>query len=163
MSKVPTLDQIMAMDSTSRRALYNNATKLDSPESKQVALLILKHRLLATERGGLPHEDPVVMEMERLIGSSECREAMKTASDAGLPAMAGADPLLRQALGDDYGKFDTTSWAGTFAAAEMESLGYRQTRKKPMPEGSVAKTAAFFEKVSKVEVAAAGAKQGGGQ
>jgi hypothetical protein len=145
-SKVPTLDQIRAMSAASRRTLYNNAIQLQTPESKAVARLIVEHRLLTTEAGGLPHEDPIVLEMERVISSPEGREAMKSASDAGHPAMAGVDPMLREVLGDDYGKFDTTSWAGTFAAAEMESMGYRQTRKKPMPEGSVAKTAAFFER-----------------
>lgn len=60
--------------------------------------------------------------------------------------MAGVDPMLSAALGSQYGGHDTTSWAGTLVAEVMAEAGYIQTRKKPMPEGSVAKTAAFFER-----------------
>lgn len=71
---------------------------------------------------------------------------LKQASDDGLPAMAGVDHMLADALGSKYGDHDTTSWAGTFMADVMVEAGYVQTRKKPMPRGCIAKTAAFFEK-----------------
>ncbi len=60
--------------------------------------------------------------------------------------MAGVDHMLADALGSKYGDHDTTSWAGTFMADVMVEAGYVQTRKKPMPRGCIAKTAAFFEK-----------------
>jgi hypothetical protein len=146
MSKVPTLEQITAMTAQARRSLYNNAAKLDTDDARQVMRLIADNRLLASNTGGLPHEDPVVLAMEQIIQSPAGRAAAKEASDADWPAMAGVDPMLRESLGEEYGKFDTTQWAGSLVAVEMESMGYVQTRKKPMPEGSVAKTAAFFQK-----------------
>ena len=146
MPKFPSLEDIVAMQPEARRTLYTNAMKHESDEAKTIVRLIADNRLLASKAGGLPHEDPVILAIESIIQSPEGRAAAKAASDAGLPAMAGVDPLLRAGVGDDYGTFDTTSWAGTFVAAEMESMGYRQTCKKPMPTGSVAKTAAFFER-----------------
>ena len=146
MAKVPTLEEIAAMTPAKRRSLYKNATRLQTPEAKEIVRLIGDNRLLATNTGGLPREDPVIMEIESLISSPEGRAALKKASDHGLPALAGVDGLLRERLGEDYGTLDTTGWAGSFAAIEMESMGYRQTRKKPMPAGTVAKTAAFFER-----------------
>ena len=144
--KIPTLEKIIGMTAEARRTLHRNASKLDTEGARLVVKLITENRLLASASGGLPHEDPVVLAMESVITSDEGRAAAKAATDAGLPAMAGVDPLLRKYVGNDYGSFDTTSWAGTFVAAEMETMGYRQTRKKPMPPGSVAKTAAFFER-----------------
>jgi hypothetical protein len=144
--KVPTLEKIVAMTPQARRNLYNNALKLGTAEAKLVVKLIADNRLLASNAGGLPHEDPIILEMEEIIQSTAGRAAAKAASDDGLPAMAGVDPLLQDALGEDYGTFDTTNWAGSLVAIEMESMGYVQTKKKKMPDGCVAKTAAFFEK-----------------
>lgn len=144
--KTPTLEKIIAMTPEERRTLHRNASKLGTEDARLVVKLVTENRLLATASGGLAHEDPVVLAIESVITSEEGRAAAKEATDAGLPAMAGVDPLLRKHVGEDYGTFDTTSWAGTFVAAEMESMGYRQTSKKPLPPGSVAKTAAFFER-----------------
>ena len=101
---------------------------------------------LTTDSGGLTRDHPIIQRLEDVCRSDEGRAAARSASDEGLPAMAGVDPLLVRELGADYGTFDTTSWAGGFVAEEMEAQGYRQTRKKPMPAGCVAKTAAFFER-----------------
>jgi hypothetical protein len=54
--------------------------------------------------------------------------------------------MLREALGNDYGPFDTTSWAGTFVAEEMRKLGYKADGQRPLPTGCVAKSGAFFRK-----------------
>lgn len=147
MPKIPTLEQIVRMSPTERRTLYNNALKLGTGEAKLVVKLIADNRLLASSGGGLPHEDPVILEIEAIIASDQGRAKAKEAADTGLPALAGVDPLLQAGLGEDYGTFDTTNWAGSFVAIEMESMGYVQTgKKKKMPEGCVAKTAAHFEK-----------------
>jgi hypothetical protein len=52
------------------------------------------------------------------------------AADNGLPPLEGVDPMLRDALGADYGPFDTTRWAGIFAAKEMRETRL-QARRKP--------------------------------
>lgn len=146
MKKFIDLEKIAAMNVQQRRTLYNNARKTEGDDARLIERLIVENRLLVSNTGGLPHEDPVILKIEEVIQSPAGRAAAKKATDEGLPAMAGVDPLLRSGLGDDYGTYDTTSWAGTFVAAEMEQMGYVQTQKKPLPTGSVAKTAAFFVK-----------------
>jgi hypothetical protein len=101
---------------------------------------------LTTDAGGLTRDHPTIQRLEEVCRSEEGCVAAKRANDGGLPAMAGVDPLLVREPGSDYGTFDTTSWAGTFVAEEMEAQGYWQSRRKQMPARSVAKTAAFFER-----------------
>jgi len=145
MAKLPSADDIRAMTPAQRRTLYENAHKSKLPEARSLIDLILSAGL-TTDAGGLTRDHPVIQRLEDVCRSDEARAAAKKATDEGMPAMAGVDPLLVRELGADYGSFDTTSWAGGFVAEEMESQGYRQTRKKPMPVGCVAKTAAFFER-----------------
>ena len=144
--KLPSLSQIMAMSASQRQTLYRNAVKLGTPEAKAVIALIVQNGLLLTSGGGLPRDHPIIQRIEDIACSAAGRAAARQASDDGLPAMAGVDPLLAAGVGGDYGLFDTTQWAGTFVAAEMSSQGYRQVSKRPMPPGCVAKTAAFFRK-----------------
>lgn len=141
-----TKEKIEALPLAKREALFDNARAKDSPEAQQIIDLMVEHDLLVRSGGGLPREHPTIQEIEEIIRSDEGRAAGKQASDDGLPAMAGVDHMLSAALGSRYGNHDTTSWAGTFMADVMADAGYVQTRKKPMPEGCVAKTAAFFEK-----------------
>lgn len=141
-----TKEKIEALPLAKREALFDNARAIGSPEAQQIIDLMVEHDLLVRSGGGLPREHPTIQEIEEIIRSDEGRAAGKQASDDGLPAMAGVDHMLSAALGSRYGNHDTTSWAGTFMADVMADAGYVQTRKKPMPEGCVAKTAAFFEK-----------------
>lgn len=141
-----TKEKIEALPLAKREALFDNARANGSPEAQQIIDLMVEHDLLVRSGGGLPREHPTIQEIEEIIRSNEGRAAGKQASDDGLPAMAGVDHMLSAALGSRYGNHDTTSWAGTFMADVMADAGYVQTRKKQMPEGCVAKTAAFFEK-----------------
>jgi hypothetical protein len=129
-----------------RQVLFDNARRKDTPEARALIDLLVEHDLLVGRSGGLPRHHPVIAKIEDIIRSPEGRARAKDASDQGLPAMAGVDPLLAAQVGSAYGTYDTTSWAGTFVAEEMELMGYKQTRKKPLPEGCVARTAAYFEK-----------------
>jgi hypothetical protein len=132
------------MSEAQRRALYDNAKRIGSSEALAVVNLILENDLLVTDGGGLARDHPVIQQIEAIARSPEGRAAAKAASDTGLPALAGVDPLLKSALGPAYGSFDTTSWAGGFVVEEMESQGYRQAGRRPMPTDCIAKTAAFF-------------------
>jgi len=141
-----TKEKIEGLSPQKREALFDNARSRDTAEAQRIVAIIVDHDLLVRPGGGLPREHPVIQEIEEIIRSSEGRRAGQVASDHGLPAMAGVDPMLAAALGPKYGIHDTTSWAGTFMADVMADAGYIQTKKKPMPAGCVAKTAAFFEK-----------------
>jgi hypothetical protein len=140
-----TKEKIEALAPEKREALFDNARAKGTAEAQRIVDLMLEHDLLVRASGGLPRDHPVIQEIEAIIHSDEGREAGKRASNEGLPAMAGVDRMLMKALGSNYGSHDTTSWAGTFMAEVMAEAGYVQTKKKPMPAGSVAKTAAFFE------------------
>lgn len=142
------LEQLTAMPLEKRQILFENARRKATPEARAVVKLLVENDLLVGQGGGLPRHHPVISAIEDVIRSPEGRARAKEASDNGLPAMAGVDPLLVEQVGPAYGTYDSTSWAGTFVAEEMESMGYRQTKKKPLPEGCVAKTAAFFVKGS---------------
>jgi hypothetical protein len=141
-----TKEKIEALSPERREALFDNARAKGSPEAQHIIDLMVEHDLLVRSSGGLPRDHPTIQEIEEIIRSSEGRKAGKEASDQGLPAMAGVDHMLSAALGSKYGGHDTTSWAGTLMAEVMAEAGYVQTRKKPMPVGCVAKTAAFFER-----------------
>ncbi len=141
-----TKEKIEALSTDKRATLFDNARAKGTEEAQKIVALMLEHDLLVRAGGGLPRDHPVIQEIEEIIRSDEGRQAGKQASDDGLPAMAGVDYLLRVALGSQYGSHDTTSWAGTLMAEVMAEAGYVQTKSKAMPEGSVAKTAAFFEK-----------------
>jgi hypothetical protein len=92
--------------------------------------------------------DPVGITMRAVIQSDAGTEAMIAATDAGLPALAGVEPLLIEAIGKSYNtETDATLQAGTLVVARMEALGYEKSAKpKPLPEGSVGKAGYVFQK-----------------
>lgn len=140
-----TKEKIEALSPEKREALFDNARAKATPEAQRIIDIFVEHDLLTRAGGGLPRDHPTIQEIEEIIMSDEARAAGKHASDQGLPAMAGVDTMLSTALGSRYGNHDTTSWAGTFMAEAMAEAGYVQTKRKAMPEGCIAKTAAFFE------------------
>ena len=86
--------------------------------------------------------DPVYLQMEEITWSKEGRAAALKATDEGLPALAGVEPLFIAALGDRYMPHDMgTMNAGYIVGELMRHLGYVGGRAGKMPEGSVAKTA----------------------
>jgi hypothetical protein len=90
-------------------------------------------------------DDPITVKMHEIINSKEGRAAAIAATQVGLPAMAGVDPLLQVALGVDYGPHNMgTATAGGLVGELMTSLGYRNTGQKELPAGCVAKTAAMW-------------------
>ena len=135
------------MTMAGRYALYDNALKQGTPEAKAVIELLNQHQLLGRIGGGLPRYHPIIREIEDVVQSAQGRAAAAKAADAGLPALAGVDPLIQERLGQDYGGRDTTNWAGSLVAEMMSELGYRQTgKKRALPPGSTAKTAELFVK-----------------
>lgn len=139
-----TKEKIEALPLAKREALFDNARAKGSAEAQQIIDLMVEHDLLVRSGGGLPREYLTIREIEEVIRSDEGRAAGKQASDDGLPTMGGIDHMLSAALRSRYGNHDTTSWAGTFMTDVMADAGYVQTRKKPMLECCVAKTAACF-------------------
>lgn len=101
-------------------------------------------------------DDPIALKMKQIVQSPEGVDAAVKAAEAGYPAMAGIDPLLSRALGDDYGKHNlTTATAGDFVANLMRSLGYKESGRGKLPPHCVARTAALWVKSAEPVAAAA--------
>ena len=102
----------------------------------------------------LTMDHPITLKMQQIIDSPQGRHAATAAAAAGLPAMAGVDPLLSTALGADYGKHNyATATAGDMVAKLMRLLGYVETGSRSLPSHCVAKKGLLW--VSKVEGEAA--------
>lgn len=140
-----TVEKLRALSLKQRDNLFENARAQNTDEARAIVEMLVENDLLVRAGDGLTREHPIIQRMEEVIRSTKARHAAVNASDEGFPALAGIDAMLAEALGADYGKHDTTSWAGTLTAEIMEEAGYVQTRKKAMPVGCVAKTAAYFE------------------
>lgn len=134
------------MSAMERANLYKNAIRLGTPEAKAVIEQMVKHDLLVTDTGGLPQDHPVIVRIEEIVRSEAGKTAAKQAAERGRPALEGVDPLLRNDLGDDYGRFDTTNWAGFFVADEMRKAGYKQLGERSLKKGCIAKSGTFFDK-----------------
>jgi hypothetical protein len=101
-------------------------------------------------------DDPIALKMEEIISSSGGRQAAIAATLAGLPALAGVDPLLSTALGEDYGKHNfATATAGDFVAKLMRSLGYKEAGSRNLPSHCVARRGLFWVEASQPDAKAA--------
>ncbi len=145
MIKPWTEERLRAKSTTDLQKLYANARAKDSPEADDLIEMIFRYGLLDSIGGGLPRRHPAIQAIEAICRSSDGITAAETAAKIGEAPIAGVDPLLRSGV-REYGYHDTTSWAGTFVAEEMESLGWQRQGRKALPLGCVAKTAAFFIK-----------------
>lgn len=93
-------------------------------------------------------DDPIGVAIRDLVHSGEGTDLMIRATEAGLPALAGLEPMIRTRLGPLYAAAnEATIQAGYLVTGRMEALGYvKSDLSAAMPAGSVAKTAIFFRK-----------------
>lgn len=139
-----TRERLEGLDHKDLSTFYERALTIDSDEARDLVELVQQHGLLRRLGGGYDRGHRVIHTIETVCRSPEGRAAARAVAEAGEAPMAGVDPLLVAALGDEYGHRDTTSWAGTFVAEEIEADGWRRNGRKALPVGSVARTAAFF-------------------
>jgi hypothetical protein len=104
-----------------------------------------------SDPGSLKFDDPIFLKMHEIIFSERGKAAAIEATQAGLPALAGIDPLLSEALGVDYGSHnDGTINAGYLVAQMMRAQGYKLTgRKGKLPPACTAKTAEIYVPIRK--------------
>lgn len=148
MPKQWTLGKIRAMSTHDRATLYKRAgERAHTPEGAALKQLIEEAGLPYSDIKALTNDDPVTIAMWQVINSDEGKRLAVEATEQGLPALAHIDPLLQAKLGVDYGSHNmATNRAGILVGDLMISLGYRLIGTKPMPTGSVAKTAAVWSK-----------------
>ena len=143
-----TTERIRALAPESRAKLYTNARSIGTPEGDAVAKLIEDAGLPFSEEACVGLDDPVVVKMGEIIFSADGRAAAVKATSEDLPALAGVDPLIAEALGVDYGKHNmTTHTAGALVADLMRHMGYVELgRSAKTPPGCVAKSGQVWRK-----------------
>ena len=139
--KTYTPDELERMTPEQRANLYENARRLRDKGGQEI-MDMLDASGLPLSSGGMRMSDPAYLEMETIAWSDNGRKAAVEASEKGLPALAGVEPLLIKSLGNRYQPHDGgTLNAGYVVAAVMRHMGFVEDRQGTMPDGSVAKTA----------------------
>lgn len=141
-----TLDRLKSLSTEKRLSLYRNAKQSDDPAAQRIVALIVDNELPLDEDGGLPHDHPVMLEIAEICAQPEAVAEAVQAAEQGLPPLAGMEHRLVAALGAKYGTHYTTNHAGRCIADEMLALGWIRMTQKPMPDGSIAKSATTFRK-----------------
>jgi hypothetical protein len=130
--------------------LYRNAkSRYDTsqdPTSKNVMDLILGNDLLRDPGGGLPHDHPLMVEIEAICAEPDAVNEAVAAAERGLPPLAGMEYRIVEALGANYGMHYTVHHAGYCIATQMLERGWEKGPQRPMPPGHVAKSATTFHR-----------------
>lgn len=141
-----TRSKLAARTPEERYDIWKRARGLHTAEGNQLAREI--------ERIGLPAEPPALPEediLTRIIGdiirSDEGRSALREATLDGLPAIAGADALIHEALGAQYRRNDkAVATAQRIVGEVMAEMGYEAVGAKELPSRYVARQGIFWRK-----------------
>ncbi|MDP4026837.1 hypothetical protein Q8W71_30015 [Methylobacterium sp. NEAU 140] len=143
--KVPSEMTVRGMTPEGRALVRDRASKLDNEVGRETVALIDSLNLPLSS-GGMSLDDPLYREMQEVVWSARARAAALDAVKAGLPALAGVDPILQEVMGSRYGReAQGTMNAGSLAAEVMRHLGYEKVGDGPLPENCIAKTAATWK------------------
>lgn len=139
MPKIYFLEELRSMAPDARAVLYQNAMKRLGNGGQAIVDMIDQNGL-SLSSGDMLSSDPDYVRMDEIVWAHKS-EALK-AVEAGLPALAGVEPFIREDLGDRYRPQNGgTINAGYLTAGLMRHLGFVDDGPGQMPEGSVAKTA----------------------
>ena len=154
MAVARTLESLSAMPAKKIATLYKNArvilanaksTDSQKAEAQFIVDTVREHGLLKEAEGGLKWDNPIMEDIADLCLSAEALGLAVAVCEQGQPALSGMEHLLVAALGENYGGQYTTHHAGRKLAEGLEGKGWISSGKqKPMPDGSVAKTATVF-------------------
>jgi hypothetical protein len=139
-----TKEQIESISQEQRHNLWNNAKRKNAGD---LVRMIEASGLPYSDPKGLKLDSPVGREMAKIINSRQGIVAAVEATNQGLPALAGVDPLLQVALGDLYAKtYEATIQAGYLVALMMRTQGYENSGRQGQLTGCVAKTGEIYKK-----------------
>ena len=141
-----TRSKLTARTPEERYDIWRRARGLHTAEGNQLAREI--------ERIGLPDAPPALPEedmLTRIIGdiirSDDGRSALKEATLDGLPAIAGADTLIHEALGSQYRRNEkAVATAQRIVAEVMAEMGYEAVGAKDLPSRYVAREGIFWRR-----------------
>ncbi len=141
-----TRSKLAARSPEERYAIWKRARGLRTADGNQLAREIELLGLPA-EPGVLAEDEPMRARMAEIIASPEARSACIEATLDGLPAIAGVDPLLHEALGAAYRKSDEAIVTAASLVAElMRGLGYVEAGRKTLPGRYVARSGVFWKR-----------------
>jgi len=139
--KTYTLEDLKLMSPEERSTLYRNAVKRLEKGGQSIVDLIDASGL-PLRSGGMCMTDPVYLRIEEIVWSPAGRDAALAATERGLPALAGIDPMLQAELGMQYSPHDMgTMNAGYIVGELMRHLGFVDAGQGKLPDNCVAKTA----------------------
>lgn len=130
-----------------RHKLWKNARASASADGVELTQMIEAIGLPFSDDACLTLDDPITLKMWEIINSPSGKAACLDATKSGLPAIAGVDPMLNEALGVDYrsGNMATVT-AGSLVGEFMRSQEYSHGGQRALPVGCVAKSGAFWVK-----------------
>lgn len=105
MPKQWTLDDLESISVHDRHNLFKNAIRLAHTPAGAALLKMIEEAGLPFSEDKMPSsDDPIVLKMYNVINSPEGRAGAAKATKEGQAALAGVEPLIRAALGADYGR-----------------------------------------------------------
>jgi hypothetical protein len=130
-----------------RHAVWKRARSLHSAEGNHLARAIELLGLPYAEPEPLGDEDPLLARMVELFATPEARSAAVESTLDGLPALAGLDLLLHNALGEAYRQTQAAVPTAERLTAElMTRLGYVEAGRKALPTRCVARSGVFWKR-----------------
>jgi hypothetical protein len=147
-----TIEKLKAMTLKERDTIYRNCLRKPGPKADEILALLEATGEKYVKETPVAHGDPIYRTIELIISKPEHSDLMLDATAKGRPALEPIDPLIAEALGNDYGGHnETTILAGYLVGQRMYALGYEKRPAKSLV-GCVAKTAATFRRRSRDEV-----------
>lgn len=145
-----TKEKLRDLSPKERNRLFESvkATRIGTEEERQALAEAIIDSGPLDGRTAMTSDNPFLITMHEVINSPNGRAACLAATEQGLPALAGVEPQIVDALGEAYATtYMATVEAGGMVGSLMRELGYERVVQKPMPAGSVAKTAAVWRKL----------------
>jgi len=138
---------LRARSQNERYAVWKRAKALHSAEGNHLARAIELLGLPYAEPEPLAEDDPLLVRMRELMAAPEARAAALEATLDGLPAMAGVDVMLHEAIGEDYRRNEAAVPTAQQLTAElMQRLGFVEAGSKALPPRCVARTGAYWKR-----------------
>jgi hypothetical protein len=142
-----TRSALAARTPAERYAIWKRARSLRSADGNQLAREIERLGLPYDQPQLLAEDDPLRRRIAEVLATPEARSGCIEATLDGLPAIAGVDPLLHDALGGDYRRSDeAVATAQALTGELMRALGYVEAGTKALPARYVARNGVFWKR-----------------
>ena len=142
-----TREKLRERSQTERHQVWKRARALHSAEGNHLARAIELLGLPYAEPEPLADDDPLTARMREVMTSPAARSAAVEATLDGLPAMAGVDTLLHDALGEEYRLNAAAVPSAQLMVGElMIGLGYVEAGRKDLPKRCVARSGIYWKR-----------------